>query len=205
MNKHVLEPKHIDFFDKNGWVLFQDLLPVHMLSEYKALLAKICTTRNVWKHNELIKKLSFNYTFAYVAAQLSRLKQLRFGFDHYFPSLESVSSFFSKGPSLTAVNSIDRLEIGLLLNLSDTQTSTEEHASSAIPTIGGSGTFFSATSTPFDMNVKEISGPFLLITYCHTQARYLYKVSDPFTHDVKKESCAFGDRLANNYHPLVYY
>jgi len=202
MKRQILEPKHIDFFDKHGWVLFQDLIPPSMLSACRTLLAKNCSTRNVWKSHEPIKKLSFHFLFAHIAAQLTRLKQLRFAFDHYFPSLDNLISFLARGPSLNALNSIDKLEIGLLLNLSDV---TSEDSLSSLPSVGGSGTFFSALSSPLDLTVKDIAGPFLLITYCHAHSRYLYKVADPFTHDVKQESCAFGDKLANSYHPLVYY
>lgn len=204
MKKQVLESQHIDFFDQHGCIVFHDLLPTHVLADYRFLLAKICTTRNVWKHSEVLKKLSFNHSFACIAAELSRLKQLRFAFDQYFPSFESLLSFLTRAPSLNALNSIDGLEIALLLNLSDT-TAAHEITPASLPSIGGSGTFFTTTSSTLDFSTQGINGPFLLIAYCHANARYLYKVADPFTHDVKRESRAFGDRLASHYHPLVYY
>lgn len=204
MNKHVLELQHIDFFSEKGSVLFHHLLNPTLVHNYRTLLSNIPGIRNVWKHSEPLKKLSFNYKFAAIAGELSRLKSLRFAFDHYFPTFESLKKFLSQGPYLHVFNSIDGLELALLINLSDTD-SPHENSTSTFPSNGGSGTFFSADADPIDLSIEEVKGPFFLIAYCSPSSRYLYNALDPFTHDVKKESCGFGDRLANSYHPLVYY
>jgi hypothetical protein len=204
MKKRVLEIQHIDFFKKEGSILFHNLLDSLRLPSYRDCLSKLTARRNVWKHSTVLRKLSFNPSLAALAGSLVGLKKLRFGFDHFFPSFENLKNFFALAPSLNSLASIDGLEIALLLNLSD-EKSPPYQTLSTLPSIGGSGMFFN-TTVPFPLfSEEDVKGPFLLLVYSHANARYSYKVTDPFTHDVKKESCVFGDRLANAYHPLLYY
>lgn len=207
MAKHILELQHIDFLYEKGSILFHNLLPLSKIKAYQESLSslKVYTKRNIWQHSLVLQKLCFNHQLADLAAQLSRLKALRFGFDHYFSSFKELSNFFSENKSLEEMSSIDGLEIALLLNLSSS-TELENTSSSSLPILSGSGTYFN-TYTPLNVLMEETppEGPFLLIAYCKANARYIHKHSDPFTHDAKKEKCGFGDLLANAYHPLVHY
>ena len=202
MTQRVLELRHIDVFCERGAILFHDLLPSSKVQECRNILNTCTSLRNTWQSSQVLKKLCLNHEFAFIAAQLCRLKSLRFGCDHYYPSFDALTTFFARG-ALNNLISIDGLEVGLLLNLSNVIITPVE-SSSSIPLLSGSGNFF-ATHTPLDLSIEHAEGPFLLMTYCQPGSRYLHKFSDPFTHDVKKEDRAFGDRLSNTHHPLVHY
>jgi hypothetical protein len=197
MARHSLELRHIDLFQEKGYVLFHDLISKQKTLECQHILSSLSTasTRNLWRHHPVLKNLYFNYQLSHLASQLTNIKLLRFGFDHCFLSLPTLSSFFSKDHSLTELTSLDGLEIALIL----TTSSLKEP---------GSGLFFNPNCVidiPSLFHELSMEGPFLLVTYCKANARYIYKPLDPFTHDVKKESCAFGDLISNEHHPLVHY
>lgn len=210
MAKQTLELQHIDFLYEQGAILFHDLLPSGKIKGYREALAslKCASKRNVWQCAPLLQTLCFSHQLAHIAGQLSRLKALRFGCDHYFASFKDLTSFFSEGKPLNEMISIDGLEIALLLNLSNSME-MEHNDTSPLPLLSGSGTFFN-TAEPLKLAIELpegifLEGPFLLITYCKANARYLHKPLDPFTHDVKKEKCGFGDLLANTHHPLLHH
>jgi hypothetical protein len=218
MARQTLELQHIDIFYEKGSILFHDLFSLQKVAEYQKVLSSLSPShkRNIWQHSPLLKNLCFNHQLGHLAADLSRLKPLRFAFDHYFPSFKELITFFSENTSLNDLSSIDGLEIALLLNLSSSIELTSE---SRLPLLSGSGMFFdtnfclNASSDQREENLLEgpfpedrtPEGPFLLIAYCKANARYIFKPSDPFTHDVKKEKCAFGDLVSNIHHPVVHY
>ena len=202
MKRHSLELQHIDHYMEKGYILFKDLLSCSKVREVKesALFLGLKNQRNSWKLSELIKKQALHISLSSIASSLVRLKTLRFGFDHYFHDTESLKEFFNHSTTLSQLSSIDGLEIALIINLSQ-----ETESDSLFPSCQGSGMFFNPKK-PLDLTGIELAqGPFLLIAYCKSGARYIFQPLDPFTHEEKKEGIEFGDILSSKLHPFVHF
>ena len=174
-----------------------------------------------WRDSDAIKKIVLRPHFAEIASNLVKKKPLRIGFDQIFctpPDLrfsqEEMPPLFKQETSLSQTSCLQGIACGLILHLSSpvVPAHTSElliqedvQALIPIPRQAGSGIFFSP-EMPFSlqhlMMVPDVHQ--LLISYVADPALYWLNKKDPHTHEYKKLGYAFGDKLKNNTHPILY-
>lgn len=203
MKKQAFELQHIDFYKTHGALVLNQILSPSYLKEAQkeALFFKENSLRNVWKSHKAFKALTLHKGLFHLSSELSSQPFLRIGYDHFFASFEELKNFFKAESSIHENSSIDGLEIALLLNLSSAEVAEDQTA--IFPFASGSGCFIHPRRTLTFKDLEAAQGPFLLITYCKKNARYIHQPQDPFTHDGKKEGLVFGDLLGSSQHPLL--
>ncbi len=204
-------PEHRKFFNKNGYIVFEDVLPIAQIDELKqkldALLAKKqhCSLqalpkqktqelflhgRDMWREDPLIKKISLSRSFGEVASDLFFTKPLRIGYDQYFhPGLEPIVI----SQNLHDACSLQKVVGGLYVQLSDIEQDP------LLPLKKGSVLFVSAK---LQVNI-EVRSPLLQIVYCMDKTRYFPQAQDPHANFLKKLGYQSGELILNTTHPIV--
>ncbi len=110
--------EHRDFFQKNGWIEFEDLVSQQLLEQVNRAVDRTVADRltnpdgktapfssekhylagrDLWRADPLLKKFISQAKFAEIAVELTEKIPLRLGFDQLFPRL--CESLYEKEPS----------------------------------------------------------------------------------------------------------
>lgn len=193
----ALTKEHHDFFHKNHFIEFEDLLSSKEMDPLEKAIDSLVTSEDWihvghdgWRREESIKKVTFHKGFAEVASSLCKKSPLRLAYD------QVIEGPLSKDPlNLIEASAIRKVVCGLILQLNPTSSAE----SPLVPKKRGSGVFFS----PF----CELDFPkdchLFMITYTEKVAQYVHETRDPNMHALKKLDYVFGDRLKGDTHPLL--
>ena len=222
--KFAIAKEHKDYFDKKGWIEFEDLLSDEqflllkdaireVLSERtKKPYAKIIYSsetlfkqgRDLWRSHENVSKIAEARRMAETAAELFEKKALRLGFDQFFPSANPSSwPLFEQVCPIDSISCIKEIVGGFIIAL---ENQTDENlAENMFPKKAGNILFFKG-NVPIDWKFlcHQSKQPFYLVAYTLPTARYYLEMADPNTHDLKKLGYIFNDKLKDNLHPLVF-
>lgn len=183
--KFAISQEQRDFFRKNGWISFVDLIDQKELASLnegieaalklkpvrgKSLLSQ---GRDLWRKEERVKKVVQSRRLVEFAFEWIQKKPLRLAFDQWIPE---------NSKELNEHSAINQLLGIFFIRLTD-----------------GSGAFY-LPSTPLP-DFEE--GPFFMIAYCDKYSQYLYEERDPQVHFLKSLGYVFGDRLSDRLHPIL--
>lgn len=207
-----LSTNQLNFFQRRGGILFEELLPENFFLELAKLASERQFSRNLWVNNQTFKKLAFYPSLVSLSCSLVKKPYLRMGFDTLLTKKKDLGSFFKDTLTFSLQNCFQPLSICVLINLSTeditcTLVEKEKDPSSLILT-PNSAFFFQPERfnlTFEDTEEEQIpENPLLyLIAYAEKNSRYVLCEKDPHTHDLKKKGYAFGDLLKDEEHPLV--
>ncbi len=129
---HALAKEHRDFFQKHGWIEFDDLLTGEQIVILKqgieealskrlelppSLLAQLnpeqifSQSRDLWRTSENLRKVISNKKFGAIVSELIGKRTLRLGFDFYLPPLQSSHDHSSlSSPFLQFINASSTLQ-----------------------------------------------------------------------------------------------
>jgi len=211
--KYLPLSDHKHFFEKNGFIAFEELIPKSKIE----LIYKTCDEilekrskfekntpfvlgRDLWRENSFIKSWVLKKELAKIASFLTSEKRLRIGYDQLLRTFDSpfIAQSFDTF-RLDQASSVQGIVCGLLLSLKKNQK-----INAFLPEDGGSGVFFSPTQF---FSLKPLwetpDQSFLLITYTKEKAVYIFQNDDPHTHALKKHGYVFGDGLKCSLNPLL--
>lgn len=145
--------EHRDFFQKNGWIEFDEFISQERLEQSHKALEQVLADRlkaspetlrlmpseklflqgrDVWRSHPILHKLATHVRFAEIASELIGKKPLRLGYDQFlFSPIEgnhvNGSRFFLATPaSLEMVSCIKEVECGLICALDDVKRNEDE-------------------------------------------------------------------------------
>lgn len=181
--KFAISQDQRDFFRKNGWISFSDLLDSKELDSLKAGIEVALKPaprkslfqqgRDLWRKDERIKKIVQSRRLVDFAFELVQKKPIRLAFDQWIPA---------NSKEINEHSSINNLLGIFIISLAD-----------------GSGSFY-LPSTPLPSFEND---PCLMIAYCDKYSQYLYEEADPQVHFLKSLGYVFGDRLNDQLHPIL--
>lgn len=221
--KYASANEHRDFFQKNRFIEFDDLLSMDQISNLKTLIGKNNDLKNkspeklfqlgrdLWRANSDIKKIVLQRKFAEVASELFMVKPLRIGYDqfifsinpHYQYEIEnsSYSNLMKSKSDLQQISALDGVVGGLMLRLD----AHEAPVSAPFPSKAGSGIYFDA-AFPIDFSqlLNNQEQMFFLIVYVQSNAYYALNEKDPNVSFLKRFGYIYGSKLALKHHPIVF-
>lgn len=247
--KFAVAKEHRDFFNKNFRIEFNNLFSKEQCDSFLIERMSVVSTRlniskanfktvsagdqfmagfDLWRGNNLLKKIIFQKNLAEAAADLLEVRSLRIGYDQLIPSFSSsisvkedtYSYWLSQTTTLQDISSIQGIILGLMIciqapDLTDNPAVSIDKQNTLLesntinplnffPTSPGNGMYFSP-DLPLDLNsLKTQQGyTYLLITYAKGTSVYCKKESDPHTNSFRHLGYSFGDRLSDRYHPLI--
>lgn len=174
--------------------------------------------RNLWVGSEILKKGEMQQKFGQLAYEFFEQKPIRFGYDQYWPSYHPsvlkeehrYQDFLTHPHTLAEMSAIQSVIGGLMLALPKTHApvqseQTGDLPSSIFPSKAGSGVFF-APDVPLDFTNLQNDPQlhYLLIVYIIDTSVYILNRNDPLLHDFKNMGYVFGDRLNDQFNPIIF-
>jgi hypothetical protein len=169
------------FFEKNHYIEFDGILR----PQDQKILCDIgkksqSKFRDLSHSDSAVKAITHNISLASIAAELTHIRPLRFGFDDVLKP-----PFY-----LTNLHNdlcIQGLACALFLCIED----EESHGIFALPAMD-------LASLPLDVEKK-----YFIIAWTEDIAQYRLHEQDKYTHELKKRGYVFGARLKEPWHPIV--
>src|ERR1700722_1447113 len=197
---------HRDFFTKNHYIEFEELLPLDQVASLKRNTEETLAKRlrvsskkligksapeiyqagyDLWRDNAEIKKITHKQAFATLISELTHIMPLRYGFDQYFATFQcTAASPYDVPSSLQEVSCISPLAGALLLPLQDLSSPPTFFP---LPLKAGSGLFLSPTfALPWPQLFSTCGLAFLLITYAMEKATFRADSHDPHAAFLKR-------------------
>ncbi len=219
----AITAQHRDFFFKNHYIEFEELLPLGQAAALKKNIEATIAKRlrippeklnersapevyfagyDLWRDSADIKKITHKQAFASLAAELLQTMPLRYGFDQYFATYQcNVSSPYDVPSSLQEISCIKPLAGALLLPLQDLPSPPTFFP---MPLKAGSGLFIAPTfALPWPYLFSTCGLSFLLIVYAMDKAVFRSDSHDPHASALKKLGYVFNDKLKASIHPIL--
>lgn len=194
-----------DFFNKNGFVSFEELLSPQDLIRINEAVDGLSVTeklecRDLFLRHETMKKIVLSSKLSQLAYEFLQKKPLRIGFDQLIlekaASMKGNSALAKENETFQDICCIGGLEGIFLISLKNSASDQELAAGSGIlikPSI----------AYPFFSTTPSATQRFLLIGYGGLYSQYLYQPRDPYCHYLKTLGYVFGDRLNDRDHPIL--
>lgn len=176
--KYQITAKQRHFFEKNGYIEFEELLSKKELDTLWHCYRQDPKKRDLVLRNPKVKEILFSPRFSQIASELSMTRLLRYGFDEVLSSCRFKDECCIQG-----------LEIAMLLYIDPT-------AAKSANTI-----FFFPGLCP---DIFEQAQTWLVFVWANRDAQYILNQKDPYTHELKKLGYVFGDRLKETTHPVLW-
>lgn len=239
--------EHRDFFQKYGWIEFEGLVSNDQLSLTNQAIDQVLAERlnvfperlqtlssekfylqghDLWRSNPFLQKLVVQTRFAEIAAELIEKKNLRLGYDQFFPAHQQIlfsqetqvySHFLEKTTSLQAVSCLQGVACGLILSLGGKEEASSQEAKAAegetkagegidiFPSQPGNIIFFQPrVLIKWNHLYHYLGQKFYLIVYTLASAYYQLEPQDPHTHALKRLGYVFNDKLNDKLNPIIY-
>jgi hypothetical protein len=221
--RFVLDINHQNFFLKHRYIEFEALLSLEQIAllqqEIDQTIAKRFTKLSdgsskdifqagydLWRDNQVIKKIAFKNQFAEIASILFSTDPIRIAFDQYLATSPGSHQPFTEGLTLTQTSCAKPLAGALLLRLSEEPLVLPyEQPLCPIPKQIGNVLFLSPL-LPIHWNLLfSLQNTHLfLIAYAPKRALYHLEKQDPHTHAWKRLGYVFGDALTDSLHPILH-
>lgn len=216
--KFALAKEHHDFFDKQGFIQFEDLItPASIERLSKATRQQIGSRinllpeklfpenpsrlflagRDLWRNHPEIKKQALNRNLATITSGLVRQKPIRLALDQWIPP----GMDWKNITTLEEMVPVQGLLAGAFIALDSGVTGEDTPVFPSQP--GNILIVKPDTILPLHELTSERNQSFLLVVYGSRNSVYIHKESDPLTHYLKELDYVFGDRLSDSLHPLL--
>jgi hypothetical protein len=228
--KLTIAKAHKDFFQKEGWIEFDDLLSDAQLLQLNQTLDEALKVRfdlplekikklssqeifvkgrDLFRSNEKLRKIVTQPRLAEVVSELIETKPLRLGYDQLIPAF--APSLFQKVAHQSYENFIEKatnlIEVSCVKEvLAGVLICLGPDTQEDLSLFGKGHVVVFHPETPLNlMRLKSHPGQrYLLIVYTEKQAHYILEPRDPQTHDLKNLGYIFNDKLKDQTHPVVY-
>lgn len=209
---------HREFFEKNGYIEFESVLKLEDLSlltshtdevlqkrianqiEFRSPEELYRSGRDVWRSDATLRKQIFSHSLAHLAADLFKKPTLHIAFDQLLRTGQKPGFSNLLPSSLQSISSIQPIAGAVLIHLSGPPLPSE-----FVPSSPENVMFLSSDLViPWELFFQLPHQSYLLIAYAPPKAIYVLEKKDPHTHALKKLGYAFGDRLQQAHHPIVF-
>lgn len=221
--KFALSKEHRYFFQEKGFIEFDSFITPEQLRSLNAALESqskgetaeqlFLQGRDLWRHDETIKKWATLLRFAEILSELMGKHPVRLGYDQLLPSPPSqffegtYKEYLQNSTTLESMSCIRGVLGGVLIALSSLEGPEKPaEASDPFPNKAGSVTFLGATSkVDWTLLSKHPGQRFYFIVFTEGPAWYILQPGDPHTHKWKNLGYVFNDKLRDNLFPVVYW
>lgn len=186
----VAEKQH-DFYAEKGAILFEDVIETAQQESFFQELDKIKNSegRDLWRKSEKIRNLASHRSFTEIAAQLMKKKMIRIGYDQYLDTLDGKYLELIQGKvPLGKIGCFQGGACGVLLPMIS----------------GGKGIFIRSDCRIEIEEWVDIKAPHYLVLYTSLKAQYVLNRNDPHCLLMNRLGYSNGDRLKEEYNPIVY-
>lgn len=230
--KFTTAKEHRDFFQKQGWITFEEIFSP---SQYSSMIQLISNTLkqklqtnlasgspeilfregfDLWRECPELKNLIIFPKLLDIVSELIDKEILRLGFDQFLPAWsgsqpswvgnESIyGEFLNETASLKEISCIKGICGGILIPLNETTFSSENI--DLFPHQKGQLTVLNAeTPIPWPHLKGDRNQSFYLVAFADKNAIYQLNPKDPHTHVFKRWGYVFNDRLNETLNPIVY-
>lgn len=231
--KFAVAAEHRDFFNKNGYIEFADLmtddqlsrlyedirqalvnrlnLPTHFSLEKKSPAELFAKGRDLWRDLPSIRKAVFNPSFAEIAWEFCQLRPMRIGLVQYLPATASKAGLSSDKnvghASLPLSKAMSLLEWSPIQGSLNGLILCLKGSDSSEPTTAFPTTpghgVFFSVDHRVDFSELDPQCEYLIITYANKKAVYIHNENDPLGHDLRQWGYNFGDALNDRLHPII--
>jgi hypothetical protein len=235
--KFAISGDHLDYFNKHHAIEFEGLFntdqAIQLVGAVDAAisarlgirLAEInkqppeklfLAGRDLWRAHNSLKKIVTQNHFSEIAAQLTKQRTLRLGYDQLFPSPKNSIYQISKGPyaqflsnnlSLNEISCLQGVVCGLMICLGSEQSEESEKASELqiFTPRPGNGVFFQPEAILDFQQLCNLPGKrYLMIVYTKATSVYILRQTDPNTNFLRQVGYSFGDKLSDKLNPILY-
>lgn len=235
--KFATEKEHRSFFEKMGWIECEGIVTLAQSQEIKAAIDKAQAARlgiapsqlsstslekrfkegfDLWRESDELKKIVLQIKLAQLASTLLDKKNIRMGYDLFFPPFtahrfvaekgegNSYADFLSRSTTLQEVSCIDEILCGLFIALDDSEEGAREEADIFPIKTGHLLVLRPSTLIPWHFLKERQKQRFYLIVYTGRRALYRLQEEDPHTHAFKRLGYIFNDKLIDLHHPMIY-
>lgn len=212
----ALGPGHREFFTKNGYIEFEDLVldfgiaQEHIDQQLFNRSKKIIDTRtpkelfiagrDLFRDDPVIRKITQNRILAQTASILFDISPVRLAYDQALRTTTLTGPPFTHPFSLAQVSCFQSLFCGAIIRLLP-----DPHPPAFLPQKPGGVVFFRPDfPLPWSSIFQTPSQSFLLIAYAPKKCQYVLSHEDLLTHSLKNLGYTFGDFLKEDTHPILY-
>jgi hypothetical protein len=214
----AISPEHRDFFTKNQFIAFEELLPLDQIAALSKQADEVIAHRlhtspsklahrtsleifqmgyDLWRDSDTIKKTTHKNVFASIASDLFQTLPLRYGFDQYIVTGQSLL----QPCTLQEISALNPLAGALMLPLKDLSSPLSFFP---LPEKAGSGLFLSASLTiPWPQLFATPDLHVLMIAYAQDKTSFRPDIPDMHATQLKKLGYAFNDQLNDSLHPVL--
>lgn len=220
--RFIITPDQRDFFRKNHFIEFDDLLSGKTIATVckesdEILLKRVnCAPSksnrlsslykagyDLWRDSPAIKIATQKLSIAHIASELFQTYPLRIAFDQFLtPKMPLFQSSFS----LMDISSIQPLAGGvffLLENLDDDPV--QKMGGFPLPKNAGNALFFSPTlAIPWPAFARLSHLKLLLVAFAPKKSFYCPEANDPHSPSFKKLGYVYNDLLKETLHPIIF-
>lgn len=198
-------PAHKTFYNKNGFIVFDNLLTKAEVTALQILLNTVPSEveTNLFLRYPSFKRYILSKKFAEIVFFLLNISPIRIASDQLIRSGSApllASTLENKG-------TVQPLVCGLLLNVNESPLEVPPDRDISLfplPIHSGSGVFFQPHfSFPYDQLSDYLNRSFLLITYGSKRLIYTKNESDPDLYFLKKKGYNFDLPIGLSTHPLL--
>lgn len=229
--KFAVASEHRDFFNKNGYIEFAELvtdeqlkrlnedvkqvlvnrlkLPSHASLDKQPSGSLFSKGRDLWRDLPSIKKVVCNPLFAEIAWELCQQRPLRIGYDQFFPSHRTEGLALTKHdtqqPQLSGTLSLaESCSIQGVISgfILCLKGDAQAETLGFFPTTPGHALFFSVDH-PIDFAKLGNQCDYLLVTYAIKKSVYVHNEKDPLCYDLRQWGYTFGDALSDRLNPIL--
>lgn len=232
--KKAVAKEHRDFFRKNGWIEFENLLSNQEIEELNRAIdgslsvrlsvptekieavspeAAFLQGRDLWRSNDQLRKFVCLPRLGEVVSEIVELKPLRLGFDQFLPPCAvnmlprspSYAKFLHPSIELETMSSLRGMAAGLLIALDQTSEEVSAEGVDIFPKFAGNVSIFNPQGVFNFANLTlHLKQRFYLIVYTPSSSLYYQQPNDPHTHALKKYGYVYHDKLSDKLNPIVY-
>jgi hypothetical protein len=214
----ALAPEHRDFFSRNHYIEFEEMLPFLDCEKIKEHIDQVllkrtkkalntqtppelfAAGRDLFREDALIRKTVVSRLLAQTLSLLLDAPVIRIAYDEVLRTTEKTGSPLSPSASLQSLSALQSLVGGAVIRLTPDGTSHE-----FLPQKVGSVVFFRPDlPLPWPDFFQVPHQSFLLIAYAPERCLYVPRSDDPHGHALKKLGYGSGDPLNNSLHPIAF-
>lgn len=209
--------QHLEFFQENGSIAFEDLFIDEEIKTFSNLILEVYSekrassfldARDLWRERDEIKKTIKGRRLAEIASKLTKTTPLRLGYDQYFPpidenNIEMYQQFFSNNISIQEMSSIQGIVCGALICLS--KTSNEEMSDTFLPIDPGT-LLFVKPDQPINFSeiINNPGSSYYIVVFTSSKALFVLNRQDFGAKKLIELGYDYGDRLKDNLNPIIY-
>ncbi|NGX49758.1 MAG: hypothetical protein K940chlam5_01362 [Candidatus Anoxychlamydiales bacterium] len=214
--KYLILDSQINFFQENGFIEFENIYPKEEIQIMENEIDTIFKStknldffkqyiafRDLFRKSSIIKKLTLDKNIASIARTLSNRSSLRLLFDQTF--ITNKKNLFESNKTINDVISFQGAVCYAIIKL-DSSAAID---SNNLPKKQGSLMFFKSLDSDNHplINIEDLyscSQKFLLIAYGDIKTLYKLNKNDPNLNYLKNFGYSFGDKLKDEFHPVVF-